>query len=214
MPDIEEAEPIRGWLVAYLVVLAVLSFHGLALTVASIIIHADPSVADLTEFVPLPALLVYIVTNVLLILYTIVLYALILRRKRSAIAHNVIFNVLSVVLLVAWHVLDMKSMLGTVVDSVPNILCCVYMLRSKRVRRTFRRGPGRRGTGHGCPEATRPRPTDEFRRRARSKVIGGDQMVGALTRPVVDLGRESRRPRRVVAGASGNAVAREPDARG
>lgn len=60
-----------------------------------------------------------------------------LSRKQSAISHNVIFNMLSLVFLVAWHFLDMKSMLGTVIDSIPNIVCSVYILRSKRVRRTF-----------------------------------------------------------------------------
>lgn len=74
MPDTGKDEPIGDWLVVYLAVLAVLLFHGLALTVASIIIYADPSVAGLTELVPLPALLFYVVTNVLPILYTIVLY--------------------------------------------------------------------------------------------------------------------------------------------
>jgi hypothetical protein len=123
-------------------------FHGLALTVASIIIYADPSVAGLTEFVPLPVRLFYVVTNVLLILYTIVLYVLMLSRKQSAIAHNVIFNILSVVFLVAWHFLDMKSMHGTVVDAVPNIVCSVYIPRFQRVRWTFRRGPV--GAGMHC----------------------------------------------------------------
>ncbi|WP_041832436.1 hypothetical protein [Actinoplanes sp. N902-109] len=50
------AEPIRGWLVVYLVVLVGLAAHGLELTVASLIIGANPALAGLTSFVPAPAL--------------------------------------------------------------------------------------------------------------------------------------------------------------
>jgi Protein of unknown function (DUF2569) len=129
--------PISGWLIVYLVALAGLALHGLELTIASVIIYANPSLAGLTSFVSLPALLLYVIPNVILILYTVVLYVLMFARKRSAIAHNVVFNILSVVVLVGWHVFHMKSTLGTLVDSVPNIVLLIYILRSKRVSRTF-----------------------------------------------------------------------------
>jgi hypothetical protein len=61
------------------------------------------------------------------------------KRKRSAIPHNVVFNVLSVVFLVCWHFLGMKSTVGTLIDSVPGIVMGIYILTSRRVRRTFTR---------------------------------------------------------------------------
>jgi hypothetical protein len=129
--------PIRGWLIVYLVLLAGLAAHGLELTIASLIIGADPSLAGLTSFVPAPALAFYVVSNALLILYTVLLFVLMFRRRRSAIAHNVIFNVLSVLFLLGWHAFHMKSTVGVAIDTSPNIVMAAYILTSKRVRRTF-----------------------------------------------------------------------------
>ncbi len=134
-----ERPPIRGWLIVYLVALAVLTVHGLGLTVASLIVAADPSLAGLTSFVPLPALLFYVVSNSLMILYAVLLYVLMFRRRRSSIAHNVVFHALSVTFLLGWHVLDMKSTLGVVIDIVPNIVMATYIVTSDRVRQTLRR---------------------------------------------------------------------------
>ena len=131
------AEPIRGWLIVYLVVLAGLAAHGLALTIASLIIGADPSLAGLPSFVPAPALAFYVVSNALLILYAALLFTMMLRRKRAAITHNVVFHVLSVIFLLGWHALDMKSTLGVAIDVPPHLLMTAYILRSKRVRRTL-----------------------------------------------------------------------------
>ncbi|MGA5302871.1 hypothetical protein ACPCHT_23275 [Nucisporomicrobium flavum] len=148
-------EPIRGWLIVYLVVLAGLAAHGLELTVASLIIGANPSLAGLTSFVPAPALAFYVVSNTLLILYAALLFTLMLRRKRVAIAHNVVYNVLSIFFLLGWHAFNMKSTLGVAIDAAPNLLMTAYILRSKRVRRTFRGsvGPEKRLTlrGAGAP---------------------------------------------------------------
>ena len=137
--QISKEQPIRGWLIVYLVVLAGLAAHGLELTIASLIIAADPSLAGLASFVPAPALVFYVTSNALLILYTVYLFVLMLRRKRSAIAHNVVFNALSVAFLLAWHVFHMKSTLGVAIDTIPNIVMAAYILTSKRVERTFRR---------------------------------------------------------------------------
>jgi Protein of unknown function (DUF2569) len=133
------AEPIRGWLIVYLVVLAGLTAHGLALTIASLIIGADPSLAGLTSFVPAPALAFYVVSNAVLILYAALLFVLMSRRKRAAVVHNVVFNVLSVIFLLGWHALHMKSTLGVAIDVIPNLLMTAYILRSKRVRKTLSR---------------------------------------------------------------------------
>jgi hypothetical protein len=134
-----ERVPIRGWLVVYLVVLGGLAAHGLELTIASLIIGADPSLAGLSSFVPASALVFYVISDAVLILYTVLLFVLMFRRKRAAIAHNVVFNVLSVGFLVGWHVFHMKSTVGVAIDMVPNIVMAAYILASKRVRRTLRR---------------------------------------------------------------------------
>jgi hypothetical protein len=141
LPDgrIAADEPIRGWLIVYLVALGVLAAHGLGLTIASLIVAADPSVAGLTSFVPAPALAFYVVSNALLILYTALVFVLIFRRKRSAIAHSVAVNALSVAFLLAWHALHMKSAVGVAIDTIPNVVLVAYILASGRVRRTLRR---------------------------------------------------------------------------
>jgi hypothetical protein len=60
-----------------------------------------------------------------------------LKRRKEAIVHNLIFNVLSVLSLVSWHFLGEKSLVGTVVDSLPALVGLSYIARSRRVRATF-----------------------------------------------------------------------------
>jgi hypothetical protein len=137
-----ESGGIRGWLLVYVVVLAFLTVHGIALTIASIIIYSKPSaglatVAPLKSFSPLSSLLFYVITNVLLVIYAVVLYILMFQRRKAAIAHNIAFNALSVLLLVAWHFVGEKSNIGTFVDALPNLVSLWYFLVSKRVRNTF-----------------------------------------------------------------------------
>jgi hypothetical protein len=134
---------IRGWLLVYLVALGYVTLHSTALTAASIVIYADPSVAGLHSFVPLSALLFYVITNSALILYGIILLVLMWQRRRSAIVNNVVFAVLSIASLTAWHFLGEKSNFGTLVDSAPNLIGAAYILRSARVRDTFIVGPRR-----------------------------------------------------------------------
>jgi hypothetical protein len=81
--------------------------------------------------------LFYGITNVLLIIYAVVLYILMFRRRKAAISHNITFNALSVLLLVAWHFAGEKSKVGTFVDALPNLVSLWYFLASKRVRNTF-----------------------------------------------------------------------------
>ena len=128
---------IRGWLLVYVIALGVQALHDLGLTVAALVVHARPHLAGLVSFVPLPSLLVYVVSNLIVVLYTVVLYVLMCTRRKSAIFHNVSCNALAVIFLVCWHFLGMKSSLGTIVDSVPGIVGAWYILASQRVRNTF-----------------------------------------------------------------------------
>ncbi len=73
----------------------------------------------------------------LLVVYAVVLYVLMFKRRKAAIAHNIAFNALSVLLLVAWHFVGEKSNIGTFVDALPNLVGLWYFLVSKRVRNTF-----------------------------------------------------------------------------
>ena len=133
----KESRAIRGWLLVYVVVLAFITVHSMALTAASIIIYIKPSAAGVTSFAPLSALLFYDITNALLIIYAIVLFILMFRRKKAAIVHNIIFNAVSVLLLVGWHFAGQKSNVGTFVDALPSLVSLWYFLVSKRVRTTF-----------------------------------------------------------------------------
>jgi hypothetical protein len=78
--------------------------HGLMLTIGSLIIYADPSSVGLDSFIPLWALLIYVITNLGLVAYGVVLFALLLRRRKAAIGNNILFNALSVAFLVSWFV--------------------------------------------------------------------------------------------------------------
>jgi hypothetical protein len=133
----KESGAIRGWLLVYVVVLAFITVHGMALTAASIIIYVKPSAAGVTSFASLSALLFYDITNALLIIYAIVLFILMFRRRKAAIVHNIIFNAVSVLLLVGWHFAGQKSNVGTFVDALPSLVSLWYFLVSKRVRTTF-----------------------------------------------------------------------------
>jgi len=51
---------ISGWLLVYVVGLAIELAHGLALTIGSVVIYSKPSLAGLHSFIPLWALLIYV----------------------------------------------------------------------------------------------------------------------------------------------------------
>jgi hypothetical protein len=123
-----ELPRIGGWLLVYIAALALFTLHGAWLTVASIVIYAHPVAAGLHSFVPLSFLLFYVITNVVLIIYAALLLALMRQRRRSAIVNNLLFNILSVTFLLAWHLFREKSIVGTLVDSprtlsVPPMSC-------------------------------------------------------------------------------------------
>lgn len=128
---------LRGWLLVYIVGLFIQTLHGLGLTVGAVIIYTNPARAGLTSFVPLGALLFYVVTNLALALYAVVVLALMFRRRKATIANSIVLNCLAVLDLVSWHFLGEKSPLGTIVDSLPSAAGLVYILRSRRVRATF-----------------------------------------------------------------------------
>jgi hypothetical protein len=128
---------IRGWLFGYVIMLGVQALHSFGLTIAALIIKARPSLAGLNSFLPLPSLVFYEVSNLFLVLYTVALYVLMVKRRKSAIVNNVICNALAVVFLACWHLLGMKSGLGMILDSLPSVVGVCYILASRRVRNTF-----------------------------------------------------------------------------
>lgn len=132
-----EPAGLRGWLLVYMVGLAAELAHGLALTVGAMVIFANPAIAGLHSFIPLWALLIYVVSNVGLVAYGAALFVLMTRERKTAIAHNLLFNALSIAFLVVWFILSAKSPTGTVVDSLPGVAAIAYFLRSRRVRNTF-----------------------------------------------------------------------------
>jgi hypothetical protein len=128
---------IRGWLALYMVGLAAELAHDLALTIGSLVIYTKPSLAGLHSFIPLWALLIYVSSNLGLVAYGVVLFVLMSRERKAAIANNILFNALSIAFLVLWFFLSAKSPIGTVVDSLPGLAAIAYFSRSRRVRNTF-----------------------------------------------------------------------------
>jgi hypothetical protein len=132
---------IRGWLALYVVGLAAELAHGLALTVGSLVIYARPSLVGLHSFIPFWALLIYVVSNLALVAYGVVLFVLMRRERKTAIRHNILFNALSIAFLFIWFFLSAKSPIGTVGDSLPALAAIAYFCRSRRVHKTFRALP-------------------------------------------------------------------------
>jgi Protein of unknown function (DUF2569) len=128
---------IRGWLALYMLGLAAELAHDLALSIGSLVIYAKPSLAGLHSFIPLWALLIYVLSNLGLVAYGVVLFALMSRGRKAAIAHNILFNALAITFLLVWFFLSAKSPIGTVVDSLPGFAAIAYFSRSRRVRKTF-----------------------------------------------------------------------------
>ena len=91
----------------------------------------------LHSFIPLWALLIFVVSNLGLVAYGLVLFVLMSRERKAAIAHNILFNALSIAFLVIWFLLSAKSPVGTVVDALPGLAAIAYFSRSHRVRNTF-----------------------------------------------------------------------------
>jgi hypothetical protein len=113
------------------------ALHDLGLTIGSIVVHARPALGGPHLFVPLPSLLFYVISNLIVVLYTVALFVLMKRKRKSAIRHNVICNTLAVAFPVCWRFLGMKSTFGMIVDSLPSLVGAWYILAAKRVRNTF-----------------------------------------------------------------------------
>ncbi|RLP86010.1 DUF2569 family protein [Micromonospora sp. BL4] len=139
VPARSSALRLGGLLAGYVVVLVLLLIHGIGLTIATLVIDANPSLVGMTELGPESHIVFYVVTNCLLAVYTVVLLWLICTRRRAAIVHNYLYCAISIGCLVAWNVLGMKSPIGTVIDSLPGIVGIVYFANSTRVKRTLRR---------------------------------------------------------------------------
>jgi hypothetical protein len=153
MPSAGRRAPkgVGGWLLVYVLARAGLLLHQLQLTIGAIVIYADPAAAGLRTFVPLGALILYEVTNWLLVGLTVLAFVLIRRKSPTAIAVNVVLSGLWLVALVAWQFLGLKSPAGTIIDATPAILGLGYFLRSRRVRNTFTptSGPAAASPPHG-----------------------------------------------------------------
>jgi hypothetical protein len=122
--------------------LAIQALHGVVLTVGAVVIFTDPARAGLASFVPLGALLFYVITNIVLAIYTALVLCLMIRRRLAAIVHSIILNCLTVLFLTLWHLFGEKSPVGTIVDSLPGLIGIAFILRSRRVRGTLVRARG------------------------------------------------------------------------
>jgi hypothetical protein len=130
---------IGGLLVVYLVILGILVVHGLGLTVAAVVVNANPSLGNLSEPVPWGYITFYVVTNVILAVYSIVVMRLIVTKRKSAVAHNAIWAFLTAAFLVVWHFMGMKSLAGVFIDSAPGLAGILYLALSRRVKQTLTR---------------------------------------------------------------------------
>lgn len=131
------ARRIGGPLAVYVVVLGILIVHGLGLTVAAVIVNANPSLGDLTEPLPWSYITFYVATNIILAAYSVVLIRLVFKKRKSAIVHNIAWATLTIIFLVIWHVLGMKSLVGVFIDSLPGLVAMLYFALSVRVKRTL-----------------------------------------------------------------------------
>jgi hypothetical protein len=121
------------------VVLVLLLLHGIGLTIAALVIDANPSLVGMTDLGPASHVVFYVATNCFLAVYVLILLWLIFTKRRAAIVHNYLYCAISIGCLVAWNALGMKSPVGTVVDSLPGVVGILYFANSTRVKRTLRR---------------------------------------------------------------------------
>jgi Protein of unknown function (DUF2569) len=152
---------IGGLLAVYVVVLVIGFLHGLGLTVASVIINANPSHAGQSAPLPWGYIAFYLVSNVILAAYAVVLVRLIVKKRNSAIVHNAVYGILTITFLAAWHFLGMKSLMGTVVDSLPGVVGILYFALSARVKETLADQVDGNGRGQQSDGALVPRLRDE-----------------------------------------------------
>jgi Protein of unknown function (DUF2569) len=135
--NIQKDTGVKGLLLLYVVLLVYLLVHGLGLTIASIVTYNNHTDVGTHGLISLNSLLIYVVTNLILAIYTVIILVLIFKKRRAAIINNYVFSVLSILCLVWWHSFGAKSTIGTFIDSLPGIVGIVYFLRSKRVKNTL-----------------------------------------------------------------------------
>lgn len=174
---------IRGLLLVYRFLLVLFTVHNSILTVGSVAVYVHSSATGRSH-VSLPSLIFYVATNVALILYVIYLFMLMSCRRKSAIANNIAFNLLSVLFLVSWHLIGEKSTTGTIADSAPNLVIAAYFLLSRKVRTTFvldrTTGQPADMSGRLSRDAARPGNGDPGRRR----VLAGRRRERACRRMI------------------------------
>ncbi|MEV4569392.1 hypothetical protein AB0K12_36985 [Nonomuraea sp. NPDC049419] len=147
MPRPYEAEPaapagpaprrVGGLLAAYVVAHGILIVHGLGLALAAVIVNANPALGGLSEPAPWGSIIFYVVSNVFLAAYSVVVMRLILNKRKSAVVNNAVWAISTVVFLLIWYFLGMKSPLGVVIDSLPGLVGMAYLARSRRVKETL-----------------------------------------------------------------------------
>src|SRR5437879_703709 len=96
----KKSASIHGWLLAYTVALVYLLAHGMALTIASIILYSHHS--KLISFVTLNSLLFYVATNLIEAIYIVVLFVLMFKKRKIAIINNIIYNALAILFIIVW----------------------------------------------------------------------------------------------------------------
>ena len=129
---------IKGFLILYVFLAVVQLIHGLVLTGGSIIIYNVPTLAAKNNFhIPVAALYLYVISNLVLAALAIALLILIFKKKRLAILFGVLLSLMWPICLIVWHFAGEKSNFGTVVDTLPDIIGFFYILLSRRVRTTF-----------------------------------------------------------------------------
>ena len=169
---------IRGWLLLYVDALAVDLAHGLALTIGALVIYAKPSLAGLHSFIPLWALLIYVVSNLGLLAYGVVLFVLMAKGARTAIANNILLHTFSIAFLVIWFFLSAKSPIGTVVDALPDSPRSPTSLARAEFG-THLRTPQRTTTCNDAAVATRR----DVHGHSRKRRNGGARHLGLFRRP-------------------------------
>lgn len=151
-----ELPRIGGLLLVYCAALTFFFVHNSFLTIGSIAVYGHSSATGIHHFA-LGSLAYYVISNVTLLVYVVYVFILMKRRRRSAIIHNIAFNLLSVVFLVTWHAIGDKSTTGAIVDSIPSLVIAAYFLLSRRVRKTFVLDRARPGSTSAAASVPSPR---------------------------------------------------------
>jgi hypothetical protein len=126
----ERSRPLPWHLRVYVVVLFLVIVHAIGLMIAATVITANPSLVP--GSVPgWGEVTLYLVTNMVLVVYGGAVVWLIVKRRRCAIVHNYALCGLTICFHVVWHALGMKSTTGLFVDSMPALVGAIYFATSR-----------------------------------------------------------------------------------